>query len=171
MKAGIVLAGGQSKRMGRNKALLPYQGRPMVEHMVEVLRQSGFDRVFISGQVEGYDSFADEMPYAGPATAIQTILKKKSGYEGYFFVPVDMPFLSPQIIDYLMHTDKSAYFKDRPLPLYLKPPVTPSAASSIHALLDANYIIPIDMPKAFEAMMTNTNTPQEWQEALKRHEC
>src|SRR5713226_7283011 len=36
MLAAVILAGGASSRMGSPKALLPYQGRPFLEHLLEV---------------------------------------------------------------------------------------------------------------------------------------
>ena len=38
-KSGIVLCGGNSSRMGRAKALLPWQGRTLVETVVATLRE------------------------------------------------------------------------------------------------------------------------------------
>ena len=36
---GYVLAGGQSSRLGQDKALLPLAGKTLLEHAVETLRQ------------------------------------------------------------------------------------------------------------------------------------
>lgn len=52
--AGIVLVGGRSSRMGRDKAFLELKGKPLVGHMLDVLRSAGLKDVFVSGHVQGY---------------------------------------------------------------------------------------------------------------------
>ena len=37
MLAAVILSGGASSRMGSPKALLPYQGRPFLEHLLEII--------------------------------------------------------------------------------------------------------------------------------------
>src|SRR5215469_5022492 len=36
MLAAVILSGGASQRMGSPKALLPYQGRPFLEHLLDI---------------------------------------------------------------------------------------------------------------------------------------
>ena len=45
--AGIVLAAGTASRMGRNKLVLPVQGKPMVAHAVEAAAAAGLDPVIV----------------------------------------------------------------------------------------------------------------------------
>jgi molybdenum cofactor cytidylyltransferase len=54
MLAAIILSGGASSRMGSPKALLPYQGRPFLEHLLEVTTHEkiGVRRVVLGAQAE-----------------------------------------------------------------------------------------------------------------------
>ena len=48
--AGIVLAAGSSRRMGRGKLLLPWRGRPVLEHVLRAARASGVGpRILVLG--------------------------------------------------------------------------------------------------------------------------
>lgn len=96
--AGIVLVGGRSSRMGRDKAFLELKGKPLVGHMLDVLRSAGLKDVFVSGHVQGYSCIVDDAPFSGPAEAIKSVLKKIPNYKGYLFVPVDMPFLKRETL-------------------------------------------------------------------------
>ena len=47
MICALVLAAGQSRRMGTQKLLLPYGGQPVIVHVVDELLRSPVDRVFV----------------------------------------------------------------------------------------------------------------------------
>jgi molybdenum cofactor cytidylyltransferase len=47
MIAGLILAAGESSRMGRDKALLTYRGRTFLETIVGTLREAGIGRVVV----------------------------------------------------------------------------------------------------------------------------
>ncbi|TAH37522.1 MAG: hypothetical protein EYC62_01155 [Alphaproteobacteria bacterium] len=164
--AGIVLAGGKSSRMGQNKALLFYKGKPMAEHMLNILKRTGIEDVFISGSLEGYPCLEDDEIHAGPAAAIRDVLKRKPGYQGYIFVPVDMPLLRPEILKELISQKRGCYFTGWPLPAFLTPPFKLNHEKSVQRLLDANDIRPLNLPQDFEGLMINANTPEEWKKAV-----
>ena len=164
--AGVVLAGGRSSRMGQNKALLDYQGKPLIEHMMEILKRSGIKKVFISGDVDGYDCFSDPVPFTGPAEAIKSIIKRLSGYTGYLFVPVDMPLLKPEMLHLLLQQKEGGYFIDWPLPAFITPPYPESEKKSVQGLLDDCGIYPVALPDLLSSSMKNANTPQDWAEVI-----
>jgi molybdenum cofactor guanylyltransferase len=165
--AGVVLAGGRSSRMGRNKALLDYNGRPLVQHMVNLLQDLGLKNIFISGRLDGYPCIEDDLSYAGPVQGIKSILKKQSGYKGYLFLPVDMPLLTAPMLEDLMAQENGGYFIEWPLPAYITPPFVHFSGSSVYGFLEAQGVFPVQLPLAYETAMRNINTPEEWEDVVR----
>lgn len=97
---GFVLAGGKSSRMGRDKALLAFRGRPMVEIAIEKLR--GFcAEVSIAGNRNDLSRFApvvgEQRCEAGPAAGIEAGLLA-CGQPWAMFVPVDVPLVPGELL-------------------------------------------------------------------------
>lgn len=97
---GFVLAGGRSSRMGRDKATLPFQGRPMVEIAVEKLR-TFCAATSIAGNRDDLGGFAPIVPEsrleAGPVAGVEAGMRGSS--EAWaLFVPVDVPRVSANLV-------------------------------------------------------------------------
>ena len=69
MIAVIILAAGESSRMGRDKALLTYRGRTFLEANIQMLRAAGLERIVV---VLGYH--ADEIQRAVDLRGIQVVI-------------------------------------------------------------------------------------------------
>lgn len=78
---GAVLCGGASRRMGRDKALLPVEGRPMAARVADALQGAGAAEVLaIGGDAEalvelGFEVRPDGHPGDGPLPATITALQ------------------------------------------------------------------------------------------------
>ncbi|MGA8941036.1 MAG: molybdenum cofactor guanylyltransferase [Acidobacteriaceae bacterium] len=97
---GFVLAGGKSSRMGEDKALLRFCGRPMVEIAVEKLRRLCAE-VSIVGSREDLSGFApvvrEDRVGVGPAAGIEAGLKA-ARQEWAMFMPVDVPLVPGEFL-------------------------------------------------------------------------
>lgn len=107
--AGFVLAGGQSSRMGRDKALLPFLGRPLAAHALSILKQAGLNGAIAGAQADSRSTLAsfapvvdDPAPNLGPLAGICAALASTSARLAVF-LPVDFPLLPPSLIAYLLH--------------------------------------------------------------------
>jgi len=102
---GVILAGGESRRMGVDKSFLDLGGRPIIEHVVDILTES-FPRVFIiTNDPDKYERFGvpmlpDVIPGVGTLGGIHAGLHSLED-RAAFFVASDMPFIRPGVIDYL----------------------------------------------------------------------
>jgi molybdenum cofactor guanylyltransferase len=103
--AGFVLAGGQSTRMGRDKALLEFAGRPLIAHALSILRQAGLP-VSIAGAHADLASYApvvaDAAQGLGPLSGICAALQSTAAQHAVF-LPVDQPLTPPSLITCLLH--------------------------------------------------------------------
>lgn len=102
---GFVLAGGQSSRMGRDKALLPFRGRPMIEIAVEKLR-TFCPAVSICGNRDDLTTFAsvvrEDRQNAGPAAGFEAGLKACEDAWA-LFLPVDVPMMPAAVLHRWAH--------------------------------------------------------------------
>jgi molybdopterin-guanine dinucleotide biosynthesis protein A len=101
---GFVLAGGQSSRMGEDKALVQFAGQPLVAHALETLRQAGLT-VSLAGGGATLAHFAplieDSDPGLGPLGGVCAALASTDACLAVF-LPVDLPLLPTSLIAYLL---------------------------------------------------------------------
>jgi molybdopterin-guanine dinucleotide biosynthesis protein A len=94
--SAVILAGGQSTRMGRDKAWVRYQGLPLVEAALEKVRSLGIQEAFISARFDQDFSLlrcrvlVDGEVGFGPMSGIEHALRA-SNAPLLLVLPVDLP--------------------------------------------------------------------------------
>ena len=102
--AGFVLAGGLSRRMGRDKALVSFAGEPLIAHALRILRGAGLDPA-IAGARSALRAYApvleDLGPDLGPLAGICSALLKSQA-RWCVFLPVDLPLIPASLLEALL---------------------------------------------------------------------
>ncbi len=102
---GIILSGGKSRRMGKEKGLCPFKGKPLVRYAIDVL--SPFcERLIIVANNGGYEGFGlevfpDKIKEIGPLGGIYTGLLH-SITEDNFILSCDMPMISTELVKHIL---------------------------------------------------------------------
>ena len=99
---GVILAGGENKRIGRKKALLEIGGGKIIDRSVGVYKKIFDEILIITNTMEDYaylglPMFKDINPGKGSMGGIYTGLVNAAS-ERVFFSACDMPFIDPQVI-------------------------------------------------------------------------
>jgi molybdopterin-guanine dinucleotide biosynthesis protein A len=184
---GVILAGGRSRRMGRDKAFLPGRKKTLLEDTLSVMTGL-FPEILLSGDAPrlaayGCRVLADETPDRGPLGGLCTVLKA-AAFDYVFLAACDLPFFSAAAVQELWRRGREAAGALA---------FMPTAAGRVHPL-HAFYhrdLLPVleenlrrgqlKLTRIFEAepltgvlclapftgelaaaIATNVNTPQEW---------
>lgn len=105
--SAVLLAGGKSRRMGFDKALLHVNGRPLWLHQIETLRELGAMEVLISGpeagpwKGSGIRVVQDVRQSAGPMAAIANVLTNVTTPR-VVVLAVDLPLMSSRFLGKLL---------------------------------------------------------------------
>ncbi len=110
---GLVLAGGRSKRMGRDKALLEHGGRSQLERMMALLSES-VDRAFVSTSKDQrdeperrrFDQVVDRYEDMGPLAGILSAMDEYPQVD-WLVVACDLPNIDTATLRYLIDNRSS----------------------------------------------------------------
>jgi molybdenum cofactor cytidylyltransferase len=129
MLAAVILSGGASRRMGSPKALLSYQGRPFLEHLLEVARHPkiGVRRIVLGADAEPIAKEVDLSPdeivineewEKGQLSSMQAAIRSlPPETDGAILLLIDHPLISSTLVDELV----GAFYTSRKaivLPVY-----------------------------------------------------
>ncbi len=170
---GVLLAGGRSRRMGRDKAGLVWNGRTLLQHQSQLLMDAGAQRVVVSGdypQAQGIpDAVSDQGPLGG-LLAVSAVLE-----DGPLVVlPIDMPQVAPALLAALAQAPaRCAHYRGHVLPLRLaldaalrawlaQSPQLPPEQRSLRALHAACGGTILPLAPGDVRLLANCNTPDEW---------
>lgn len=189
---GVVLAGGLSSRMGQDKAKLRHNTTDMLNFSKQLLIDSGINNIVVSG--DDYD-IPDKIKQNGPVGGIYSILSSFPQAKSLLILPVDLPFMTAKTLTELRMkgelSKKATYFEGHNIPLYLPNnaytelffskifstnlrvnksenlvKTTKKSGPSIKSLLQQipHQAIHCGDNKA----LFNTNTPEQWQQAINQ---
>lgn len=99
---GVILAGGESRRMGTDKAFFEVDGVPMITRVVETLRQTCLEVVVVAKAACAYsglgarvviDAEPFQAPLVGVCSGLRAVLTPWA-----FVAACDLPYLAPEAV-------------------------------------------------------------------------
>ena len=191
--SAVILAGGKSSRMGRPKALLPFDHEPLIVHIVRALKSIFAEAIVVAAPEQELPPVPatvvrDEVAYQGPVGGIYYGLKAAGG-DFCFVTSCDVAFTNLFLISHLIsqisnHDVVVPYWQDRFQPLHAV--YRRSVLPLLKEQLERGELRPIFLydkvrtRKVCEEEIRrvdpdglsffNMNTPDDYEEALKRWE-
>lgn len=181
---GAILAGGKSMRMGTEKALLPLKGRPMIQHVADML-SALFTKVIVVGAATDRYSFLnleilpDVYKRCGPLGGIHAALNRAKPMP-VFVLSCDTPFIPPELVEHMLSITSAAPTKIASFEDFLQPLCGIYDSTSIGAIEDDlqagrhsvfktilnidHTVIPItpDLPFYDPDIFRNVNRPEDY---------
>ncbi len=189
---GLVLTGGKSQRMGRDKALLDYYGQPHAQYLYNLLADH-CERVFLSarpGQWQGtpladLPTLVDVLPSEGPISGILTALRAHPQVN-WLVVACDLPYLNDQTLAPLLQQYREDvvatcyYHPQDGFPEPLCAIYTPRALAVFEAAYGEGIRCPVRVLQRSRCHLitppqpittANVNTPEEYKKVLHHVRC
>lgn len=187
--SGVVLAGGHSRRMGRNKAFMELDGKPLIARVLDRLAQLCDELIISANDVELYSHLpakvvADVIPGRGALSGIHAGLAAMRN-ETALVVACDMPFLNLPLLRFMTVVAQGFDVVVPRIAEYFEPlhaiyrvsciePIEKLVADEPRRVVDLYQNVHVrevteDEVRLFDAELSffNVNTPAEWAEAQR----
>lgn len=107
-----IQAGGKSTRMGQDKSFVPFDGRPMIEVVIDRVAGLGAELILITNKPDAYahlglPMFGDMFLDAGPLGGIYTAVHH-AAHPHTLVVACDMPRLNRELLQYMIDLRETA---------------------------------------------------------------
>ena len=155
---GAILAGGQSRRFGSDKAEALLDGRKLIDHVAAALRRD-CDALVICGRTHPSIPYIEDRPHAGlgPLGGLCAALTygRDAGFDAVLSAPCDVPDLPVDLLQRLSRGSPPAYVADQPviglwpcaLAEQLQSHLEQSADRSLRAWVRATGATPVELAR------------------------
>lgn len=190
---GVVLAGGQSSRMGTDKAALRIGDESLLLRAQRILNAAGCNQILLSGHPRADwqgETIPDLLSGAGPVGGIVSALRWASVHNtsntSLIFVPVDAPLLTAALLSTMLLNGQlydGCLITDTPLPLVLRPTtmvihrcdvatagLLAGESWSVRRFIEPLKLSSTGLGDVMRHQLVNINTPTEWEGLLRELE-
>ncbi len=162
----IILCGGGSVRMGRDKALLDWDGVRAIDRVAALARAAGASVVLTAGRDYGLDWVPDPEEGAGPVGGVLAGVEalRARGCSRALVLAVDAPTLTVDDLAPLLAAETGATFDVSPVPMVLPLDVIPEGALPgwpLRRLVERAGLAVLECPEGARARILGANTPEE----------
>ena len=195
--AGFVLAGGASRRFGRDKALVEFDGEPLIARLVRILQAATDAPVRIIGDAAKYsqlgmecvaDRWPSEGPLGGIITALEATAESASRDSCSLIIGCDMPFLTSEWLQHIAEraagsraevvVPESNYGLEPLCACWrarAEPALSRAFGGGVRRVTEAMKQLSMEVLDAadwkrfdnFDRLFWNMNTPADYQEAIR----
>lgn len=173
---GLVLVGGKSTRMGKDKSQLNYFGKPQKEIAKQLLESKNLETFYSVQKSKNEDEISDIYPNLGPIGGIYAAFQKDPN-SAWFVLATDVPFVNKEVINLLLENrnqnkvatsikGKNKDFIEPLISIYepkafflLKEYVEKGIYSPMKLLMNSE----IEIVEVDDNLIRNINTPEEFE--------
>ena len=185
--SALVLAGGKSVRMGKDKGLINYHGKPQREYVFDLLNEL-CGEVYLSCRSEqvhempeGYSTLPDSFSGLGPFGAILSAFRQQPNH-AWLVIACDLPLMNAETLEYLLanrNPSKTATAFNSPVNEFPEPLIAiwePRSYLTLFQFLTQGFSCPrkvlinsdvqlLDAPEP--KALTNVNSPEEYEKIIE----